>query len=319
MTTDPAHPDDDPGFEPVEEGYGFADPEPPPRPPLSLPPADEPPVRDQFEITLDEEPEDRPRRRRRRRGEEGEDEPEPEGAEEPGDRILRREEVAAPPTWWVVPAGLFAIGFALSLAPAVVLAAKSGVSAGAGALALVVAALIVQVVAVTGLLVVVGQLFGIDYGPAVAAVVKLAAVVAVVDGLTAVIYLTCTPLGLLLAALVGAGVFQYLFRLSAHEMMLSVVPMIAAAWVLNAAVFTVMLHEEQKKKQKDNPASFRLPGITATTTVESPALPFPSGPRRFSPVSWRSPPCSPSGVARSGSATAWTAATSSPSARSGPA
>jgi hypothetical protein len=212
---------------------------------------------------------------------------------------------------------LFAAGFALSLIPAGVLAAKSGASAGAGVFGLVVAALVVQVVAVTGLLVVVGHLFGIDYGPAVEAVVKLAAVVAVVDGLTAVIYLSCTPLGLMVAALVGAGVFQYLFRLSAHEMMLSVVPMIAAAWVLNAAVFTVMLHEEQKKKE--TPSGFRLPADTATASVEWPTFPLPSGPRLVPPASRRSPPCSPSGVARSGSATASTAATSSPSARSVPA
>ena len=56
MTTDPARPgDDDPGFEPFEEGYAFADPEPPVRPPVSLPPVDDSPARDQHEMSLDEE------------------------------------------------------------------------------------------------------------------------------------------------------------------------------------------------------------------------------------------------------------------------
>lgn len=314
--TGPARPDDDPGFEPVEEGYTFADPDPPARPPVSLPPVDDVPVRDQHEMSLDEETRPPRRRKKRHRADGDEDEPEIEAAAEPGDRILSREEVQTPPTWWVVPTGLFVGGFVLSLIPVGVIAAKSGASAGAGVFALIVVGLVVQVVSVTGLLMVVGQLFGIDYGPAVEAVVKLAAVVAVVDGLTAVIYLACTPLGLMLAALVGAGVFQYLFRLSIHEMLLSVAPMVAAAWVLNFLAFAAVA---DKAKKKDNPSGFRLPGDNATATVDLPALTPPFGPSLIPPVSRRSPPCSPSGVARSGSATASTAATSSPSVRSAPA
>jgi hypothetical protein len=257
MTTDPARPgDDDPAFEAAEEGYAFADPEPPARPPVSLPPVDDAPARDQHEMSLDEETQ--PRRRKRRRHADGdEDEPGVEAAEEPGERILRREEVQSPPTWWAVPAVLFAGGFVLSLIPVGVLAAKSGASAGAGMFALIVVGLVVQIVSVTGMLMVVGQVFGIDYGPAVEAVLKLAAVVAVVDGSTALILFTCSPFGLVLAVVVGAGVFQYLFRLSVHEMLLSVAPMVAAAWVLNASVVGILLQKELKKK--DNPSGFRLP------------------------------------------------------------
>jgi hypothetical protein len=255
MSTHPARPDDsDHGFELAEEGYAFADPEPPARPPVSLPPVDDQPAGDPHEMSLDEETGDRPRRRKRRRHTGGaEDEPGGEAAvEEPGERILRREEVQSPPNWWVVPAGLFAAGFVLSLIPVGVLVAKSGASAGAGMFALIVVGLVVQIVTVTGLLMVVGQVFGIDYGPAVEAVVKLAAVVAVVDGSTALILFTCSPFGLVLAVVVGAGVFQYLFRLSVHEMLLTVAPMVAAAWVLNASVVAVLLHKELKKR--DNPS-----------------------------------------------------------------
>jgi hypothetical protein len=323
--TGPARPDDDPGFEPAEEGYGFADPDPPARPPVPLPPVDDAPARDEHEMSLDEET--RPRRRRKRRRADGDgDEPDGEWAEEPGDRILRREEVQAPANWWVVPAALFAGGFVLSLIPVGVLAAKSGASAGAGMFGLIVVGLVVQVVSVTAALMVLGQFFGIDYGPAREAVLKLAAVVAVVDGLTAVILFTCSPFGLILAVVVGAGVFQYLFRLSVHEMLLSVAPMVAAAWVLNASVVGILYQKELKKKVNAHLAPVlrvatekALPGGAAAATVDSPALTVPAGPRPVPPVSRRLPPCSPSGVARSGSATASTAAASSPSARSGPA
>jgi hypothetical protein len=250
MSTDPPPPppdDPDAGFEPVEEGYGFADPEPPPpRPPAPLPPAADKPDRlDEHDLSLEEETRPKKRRRKRRRPEdEGDEEPEAEPVEpprEPGDRILSRPEEAPAATWWAVPTGLFAVGFALCLVLVGVRVAQAGVSAGAGAFALIVVGLVIQVTSVTALLMMVGHLFGIDYGPAREAVLKLAAVVAVVDGLTAVIALTCTPCGLMLAAVIGAGVFQYLFRLSVHEMLLSVAPMVAAAWVLNSSVVTIVL------------------------------------------------------------------------------
>ncbi|HET6572769.1 MAG TPA: hypothetical protein VFG68_04135 [Fimbriiglobus sp.] len=253
MTTDPARPgDDDPAPEADGDGYAFADPEPPARLPVSLPPVDDAPARDPHELSLDEET--RPRRRRRRRPADGDaEEPGGEPAEEPGERILRREEVQSPPNWWAVPVGLFAVGFALSLVPVGVLAAKSGASAGAGLFALMVVGFLVQLAAMTVLLMSVGHLFGIDYGPVVEAMVKLAAVVAVVDGLTAV-FMQCSPLGLIPAALLGAGVFQYLFRLSIHEMLLSVAAMVGAAWVLNFVLFAIVA---DKAKKKDHPTGSR--------------------------------------------------------------
>src|SRR5688572_23187250 len=109
MATDPARPDDsDPALDPTEGGYAFADPEPPARPPVSLPPTDDAPARDQHEMSLDEETQPRRRRKRRRHADGDEDEPGVEEAEEPGERILRREDVQAPANWWVAPAVLFA-------------------------------------------------------------------------------------------------------------------------------------------------------------------------------------------------------------------
>ncbi len=316
MSTDPPPPppDPDPGFEPVEEGYTFADPEPPPaRPPVPLPPADDLPT--DHELSLEEET--RPRRRRRRRpGGEGE---EPEGPpREPGDRILSRPEAPPPTTWWAVPAGLLAVGFLLCLVPIAVLADKFGAAAGAGLLALLLVGLLVQLAAVTVLLMAVGHLFGIDYGPAAQAVLKLAAVVAVVDGLSGVFFL-CSPFGPMAAAIIGAGVFQYLFRLSVHEMLLSVAAMVGAAWVLNYIAFGILADKAMKK---NGPSGFRLPSGGQKATVYAPALTPPSRPGLVPPPPARLSevlPCSPSGVAANGSATASAAGTSSRSARSAPA
>jgi hypothetical protein len=222
MSTDPPPPpsDPDPGFEPVEEAYQFAD-EPEPLPPQSALP-----------VSDDEAP--APRRKKRR--------PQPVGevAEEHRDRILDREEEPPPIAWWVAPVVLIALGFLLCLIPVVLLATEKGAAAGVAAVGLAIVGIVVQVVAVTVLLMVVGQFFGIDYGPAEQAVVKMAAVVVIVDGLTAVLAISCTPLGLMMAAIVGAGVFQYLFRLAIHEMLLSVAGMVLAAWLLNAYAVRLM-------------------------------------------------------------------------------
>jgi hypothetical protein len=232
------------------ELYQFAD-EPPPLPPRPAVPEPEPPPPPadhlEGEIDLgDEAP--RPRRKKKRRAEHAQkdvEEPE-EPVEEPIEvplkpprDILEREELPPPRPWWVVPAILSVIGFALCLVPIIVYASKEGATTGLALVGLTVIAVVVQVVAVTAFLTAVGTLFGIDYGPAVEAVGKLAAVVLVVDGLTGVMLLL-NPCALVTAAIIGAGVFQYLFRLSVFEMILSVAGMVGASWVLNAAVVAIL-------------------------------------------------------------------------------
>jgi hypothetical protein len=217
----PLPPDPDPGFEPVEEAYQFADelgPLPPPAEPPA--PAEEAPA---------------PRRKKRR--------PQPTGevAEEHRDRILDREDEPPPVAWWVAPVILIVVGFLLCLIPVVLVASEKGAAVGLKAAAVALVGVPVQVIAVTALLVVIGQFFGIDYGPALHAVVKLAAVVVIVDGLTAALAVGCTPLGLMMAAIIGAGVFQYLFRLAIHEMLLSVAGMVLAAFLLNAYALRLLV------------------------------------------------------------------------------
>ena len=212
MNPDPPDPDEE-----LDAAYLFADPAAPPEPPAPEPP--------------------RTRKKKRRRAE-GE-EPAAEAPREIGDRILQREE-ESPGRWWAVPAGLIAVGFLLCLVPIVYVMVKGGAGIGVALLAAAVVGIVVQVAAVTAFLSGVGYVFGIDYGPAVQAVVKLAAVVVLVDGLTGS-FLLINPCALVVAVLVGCGVFQYLFRLSVFEMLLSVAGMVGAAWVLNAVVVVMLL------------------------------------------------------------------------------
>jgi hypothetical protein len=243
MNTDrprPTDPDDDDAG--MAEPYRLSDEPPPPRPthPVEpdaelLPPADG--------------ARDRPRRRRRRRrreeeadeGEMDQDVALPDRPREIGERILSRPEEPAPPNWWVLPAVLTGVGGVLCLIPLVVLAVQSGAAFGAVLAVLTVCAIVVQVALVSGFLMAVGSFFGIDYGPAHHALVKLAAIVTVVDGLTGTIALGCLPCGVVIAGLVGAGLFQYLFRLAIYEMLLTLSGIMVASWALNAVIIKAMM------------------------------------------------------------------------------
>ncbi len=243
MSTDPDGPEPDLT---ADELYLFADDEPPPAPRPPVPVSEPGPTkrrrrREDDEETLPEETES--------------EEEEPRQPEEIGDRILKREE-EDPGRWWAVPVGLIVTGLVLCLVPIGVLASEIGVGKAALTFVLVLLAVVVQLVSVTGFLVVVGTFFGIDYGPAKEAVLKLAAVVAIVDGLTGVMLL-CNPCGLVLAAIVGASTFQYLFRLSVFETLVSVGGMVAAAWILNAAVVSVLVSKKMPKmNQRHEPVRY---------------------------------------------------------------
>lgn len=209
--------------EELDAAYLFADPAPP-----AEPPAPEPP---------------RKRKKRRRPG----DPAPPPAPQEIGDRILNRADETTPPGWWKVPAALIAVGLLLCLVPIIVLAVKQGAAVGGLVLVGVSAAVLVQIAVVTAILAVVGTFFGIDYGPATQAVVKLAAVVALVDGLTGAMLLV-NPCAMVMAVVIGCGVFQYLFRLSVTEMILSVALMVGVAWGVNTFVVLYFVSKGQPPK-----------------------------------------------------------------------
>ena len=206
--------------DPPDEVFGFAaDPAPAARPaPLQAPPAaddidpgDDPPPRPRVDIL------DRPL-------------PEP----------------TAPP--WQLPAGILAGGLLLCLADIAVVAAQKGAGAGLTLAALAVAGLAVQVLVTSGLLAAVGQFFGIDYGPAGEAVLKLAAVDAVVTGLAGGGGLLAAggagwavPCALLLAAGAGFGLFQALFRLATAEVVVTLLGLLLVGFALNGLIAGALL------------------------------------------------------------------------------
>src|SRR5207248_2473837 len=159
----------------------------------------------------------------------------------------------------------------------------------------------------------VGHFFGIDYGPAEQAVVKLAAVVALVDGLTGALLLV-NPCAMILAVVVGCGVFQYLFRLSVTEMILSVALMVGVAWAVNTFVILYFVSKGEP------PKALLSSGIRLRSDRPGAMLGVISRPRESPPPDRPPTPpahlfagvlsCSRSGDASSRSATGSTAGTS---------
>ena len=216
---------------------------------------------------LKEDKEKAERRQRRRRNRDADEEP-PEGEAEgdegplvprlPKPDILDRPDDVPPYPWWMGSAITAGIGVLLCIVPIGVITAKSGAGTGVLVIGLTAVAVVVQVAFVTALLMVVGHFFGIEYGPATEAIVKLVAVVLFVDGLTGVFTL-CSPCGLMLAAILGAGAFQYLFKLGIMELLVSVAGMVAASWILNAAVVSILAKNAAKKNDAGGSTQLVVP------------------------------------------------------------
>lgn len=228
---DPRKPD--PEFGPHER-YGFAagsEPPPVPAPTEAVEPEPDP---------------EQPRKKRKKRpSAEGVGEVKPEHK----DRILDREDTPDPVPWWAVPAALFVIGALFLMGPMIYLAISEKNAAitfyamigfGIG--------IAIEVVALTVLMVLVGGAFGIDYGSPIQAIVKLAALVTIVNGQTLLVAILCFPFAyfiaiLLAGILAGAtayGLFMFLFRLSVSEALITVFGIVVASWLLNFAGMAIL-------------------------------------------------------------------------------
>lgn len=203
-------------------------------------------------------PEPTPERKRRRRDDEEPDEEPPEQPKgEVGDRILNRPDAETEKTWWVVPVAVLAVGVVLCVVAIGIVAAAVGAKAAVWTVLGLVVAVVVQVAGVTALMMTLGHVFGIDYGPAKEAALKLVAVVVLVDGLTGVL-VYCHICALGVAVVIGAGVFQSLFRLTMYELLISVAAVVGASFVLNAAVFVIVLKKELDGKSSAVPPAYAL-------------------------------------------------------------
>jgi hypothetical protein len=174
------------------------------------------------------------------------DEPEELGkvtARKPKIDILERPDLEPKYPWWVEPAiagGIGALFILIGIVVKAIQVDKAGAAVGMFLIVGALAVIVVQTALVTALLTVVGHLFSIDYGPVAQAIPKLVSVVTFVNGLTIFIVVTCSPCGLMVAAIAGAAVFQRLFKLTLQEMLLSVAGMIFASWTLNAVVVSLI-------------------------------------------------------------------------------
>lgn len=192
------------------------------------------------------EPEVEAPRRRKRRQKSAKSS---EVREEHGDRILDRPDHVPAVPWWLAPAIVFTIGFVLCLVPIGYVALHLGVKSGFLVMLGIFVAVIVEIVGVTVLLSIVGNFFGIEYGPVRESLVKLAAVVTIIDGMTGTFAVCNSPCAMMMAAVLGAGIFHALFKLQLHETLLSVAGMVFFAFLLNGIVLSMLISRAMPQMQ----------------------------------------------------------------------
>ena len=235
MSTKPTRPRDEDDEEVTPYGVAFEAPHLPP--PVSYPPDDD------GELLPPEG--DTPRKKTKRK-------PRPDGfgevAGQHRDKTLERVDVPSGVPWWAEAAAIAAVGALSTLIAIVVIAARvkqANFAVGVFLCLVVVGAVVVQTVAVTGFLFLFGNFFGIDYGPIREAVVKVGATVVFVNGVTLFGSLMCVPMGLVAGSLAGFPVFWRLFKLGLQETLMSVALIALPACVLAAAIFAMMVTRAQ--------------------------------------------------------------------------
>ena len=165
------------------------------------------------------------------------------------DKVLDRPDDVPPRPWWLAAAIVAGVGAVFCLIPIIVVALRTKQAAPTIAIYLILAtivALVVETVLVTGLMIVVGQFFGIDYGPVKEAVVKFAAIITLSNGLTLLILVFTSPLGLTIPVVVAGIVFIYFFRLNMLETIITVGTLLAATGVLQLVIFAIILAKRMK-------------------------------------------------------------------------
>jgi hypothetical protein len=260
MSTDPRRPRD-PDPEPAAGVYGFADPEPPPPPPRPPTPVGELPSRpaadlgEELDLEADTaaKPAPGPRKRKRRRPERDADAPAPADDDpgygprsgEIGDRILNREEEEPAYPWWAVPAILVGVGGLIAAVPLIVMTVQQGAATGGLAALATFGGLVIEVLVLSAILTVVGVVLGIDYGPLPEAVLKLAAITAVVTGVLLCGVVAGGVVGTVIAGcvalVVGIGLFQMLFRLAVYETLFTLGGMMAVSFAVQFLVLGALL------------------------------------------------------------------------------
>ena len=172
----------------------------------------------------------------------------------PRDLLERLDRVPEPP-WARVPLILLGVGLGLCLIPLIVLVAQAGAKAGALAGVLLFLGVLFQIVVMSCVMFGVGVLFGIDYGPILRTFVKLAAVIAMIDGISGglalAFYTGCGGLGIIMAIAVSVMVtyalVQSQFELNGFETMVTVMGVMFATTALSAVAAYVFISKMTAK------------------------------------------------------------------------
>jgi hypothetical protein len=242
MSQTPRHENDTTPF-----GFGDAAPVKREAPPLRLDKYDGHPDHDDEEIDglpddpPDDDSEDEPRPRRKRKKKKVD--------------LLQRLDREPEPPWARVPLIMVGVGLGLCLIPLVVLVAQAGAVAGILAGGLLFLGVLVQIALMAGVMFGVGILFGIDYGPVGRALLKLAAVIALVDGigggLGLAFYAGCglpgVAMAICIAAVLTYALVQTQFELTAFETLVSVMGVMMASTTLSAVAAYIFLAKMAKK------------------------------------------------------------------------
>lgn len=175
--------------------------------------------------------------------------------------ILQRLDREPEPPWARIPLLMLGVGLGLCLIPLVVLvasAAEGGARAGAAAGifggVLLFLGILVQITLMSGVMFGVGILFGIDYGPVARSFLKLAAVIAMVDGvgggLGLAFHAGCGGLGILMAICVAAlltfALVQTQFELNSFETIVTVMGVMLATTGLSAVAAYIFMSKMAK-------------------------------------------------------------------------
>jgi hypothetical protein len=160
--------------------------------------------------------------------------------------ILEKEELPPLYPWWMEAAITGAVAGSLLIVGIILAMLKvkaGGVGVGAMLVVVILICTVVQTIIMAAFLMVLGGLINIDYGPVHMAMVKLVAIVFLVNALSLVITAGCAPIGMMVAVIVGAMVFQRLFQLTIQETMLSTAAIVLTGWVLNALIIAFLLRK----------------------------------------------------------------------------
>lgn len=257
----PRHPDHENDTTPL--GFGDAAPEKRDAPPMRVDKYDGHPDHDDEIDGMPDEPAPRPTAR----DTDDSDEATPAVARPKRKRkkkldLLQRLDREPEPSWAKGPLVMLCAGLALCLIPLIVLVvkasdggARAGVATGLFGGVLLFFGLLFQIVLMAGVMFGVGILFGIDYGPIGRGFLKLAAVIAVVDGvgggLALAFYAGCGGFGILLALpvviLLSYALVQTQFELTGFETMVTVMGVMLATTGLSAVAAYVFLSKMAKQ------------------------------------------------------------------------